>query len=192
MTAARIGLFGGTFDPFHNGHLFLINQAMQQSELDSIIVLPCQISPHKINSDINSPLHRITMARLACAECENIIVDDFELTQAPPSYSWRTVEHFRTIMPDAELFWILGYDQWQALPQWANPQYLANHLTFLVFARKYMPENRTGWRMKPINGTHPASATAIRSTDSAHFLDHDWLHPNVLHYIEENGLYRKV
>jgi nicotinate-nucleotide adenylyltransferase len=185
----RIGLFGGTFDPFHQGHLFLIQQATAQASLDRVIVLPCQISPHKSATTPTSFAHRLAMAQIACADSPNITVDDFEGHQPPPSYSWRTVEHFRTTMPESQLFWILGYDQWQALPRWANAAYLAEHLTFLVLAREHPPEPRDGWKMLAITGTHPASATALRSEISPHFLRSDWLHPNVKNYIHLRKLY---
>lgn len=185
----RVALYGGTFDPFHQGHLFLIQQAISQAQLDAVIVLPCQISPHKKNLSISDFPHRFAMAKIACSGIEKIIVDDYESTQAPPSYSWKTVEHFRTTLPQAELFWILGFDQWQALPQWANPDFLAKNLTFLVFAREKSPSPRPGWRMQQLHGTHPASATAIRTSDSADYLRAHWLHPRVLEYIAQHHLY---
>jgi nicotinate-nucleotide adenylyltransferase len=185
----RIGLFGGTFDPFHQGHLFLIQQAMAQASLDRVIVLPCQISPHKSTSKPTSFEHRLAMAQLACADFPKITVDEFEGHQPTPSYSWRTVEHFRAAMPASEFFWILGYDQWQALPRWANAEYLAEHLTFLVLARDHQPEPRDGWKMHPITGTHPASATALRVATSPDFLRNDWLHPAVKSYIHQHSIY---
>jgi nicotinate-nucleotide adenylyltransferase len=185
----RIGLFGGTFDPFHQGHLFLIEQAMAQAALDRVIVLPCQRSPHKTAILPTSFHHRFTMARLACAGSPNIIVDDIEGRLPPPSFSWRTVEHFRATLPECQLFWVLGFDQWQALPQWANPDYLAEHLTFLVVARDDLPEPRNGWQMQTITGAHPASATALRTASSPDFLRVDWLHPDVKCYIDQHNLY---
>lgn len=188
----RIALYGGTFDPFHQGHLFLIQQAIDQAKLDAVIVLPCQISPHKKNASTTGFHHRSEMIKIACRGIDKITIDDYESTQAPPSYSWRTVEHFRATLPHAEFFWILGFDQWQALPQWANPDFLAKNLTFLVFARDKSPSPRSGWRMQELRGTHPASATAIREPTSPHYRSPHWLHPGVRKYIAEHHLYENI
>ena len=91
--------------------------------------------------------------------------------------------------PGANLYWLMGTDQWEALPKWNRPDHLASLADFIVFERGKKAEQRSGLRMHAIAGKHPASATAIRSglSQGQH---QDWLHPTVLAYILENGLYQ--
>ncbi len=186
----RIALFGGTFDPVHEGHLHIARLAHQQAQLNEVIFLPCQQSPHKSARSQASMADRIAMLQLATADEPWIRVDNYEATAPSPSYSYRTVEYFVENTPDTEWFWLMGCDQWLALPRWKNPEILARHLTFLVFSRNETPQPREGYRMQHLLGDHPASATALRDPKSAHHLHADWLSPAVLDYIHSNGLYR--
>lgn len=185
----HIALFGGTFDPFHEGHRMIATKACEQVGLDTVCFLPCHTSPHKLSSHSAPTVDRLAMLRLATQDDAHFVVDDFDARQAPPSYSYLTVEHFAACYPSAQLYWIMGFDQWQALPRWKNPEMIAQHVIFLVFARGAMPEPREGYRMKVLSGTHPASASALRDPASADYLRSDWLHPRVIDYIKKNHLY---
>ncbi len=92
--------------------------------------------------------------------------------------------------PGARLFWIMGADQWRALPAWKNPQRLAALVEFIVFSRDGAPEPRPGWRMHHVQGTHPASATAIRRLVATGGVAEDWLAPQVMEYIRTMNLYK--
>ncbi len=185
---ARIALFGGTFDPVHEGHLHIARLAHQQAELDAVLFLPCQQSPHKTAPTQASAEDRLAMLRLAVTE-PWMQVEDWETTQPPPSYSYQTLQHFLALAPDADWFWLMGHDQWQALPRWKHPEILAEHLTFLVFTRGEAPEAREGYRMMHLRGVHPASASALRDPVDPHYLDANWLPHRVRAWIQEKGLY---
>jgi nicotinate-nucleotide adenylyltransferase len=187
---ARKALFGGTFDPVHEGHLHIARMAREQMSLDSVIFLPCSISPHKISASSASIIDRLNMLELATREIDGMQVSDFDAVQAPPAYSYRTAEHFTALEPGTEWFWIMGYDQWEALPRWKNPEILAKLLTFLVFTRDQDPLPREGYRMIALQGTHPASSSALRDCQGPDHLRADWLHPSVLAWIEQQGKYR--
>lgn len=188
--AQRIALFGGTFDPVHAGHWHIAQLAREQVALDQVIFLPCQQSPHKTQSCDATMSDRLAMLRLATAHDPAMQVSDYEATAPIPSYSYRTVEHFIEQNPSAEWFWLMGGDQWLALPRWKHPEILAQHLTFLVFSRGQIPQAREGYRMQHLLGDHPASATALREPQSGHYQQQDWLHPDVKNYIEQKQLYR--
>lgn len=160
----RIGLFGGTFDPVHNGHLHLANVAREALELDEVRFIPCTISPHKLSSHPASAEDRLEMLRLATANLPWAVVDDIEVTSTEPNYSYRTAERMRDRFPDDRLFWIMGGDQWEALPRWKHPEILASIVEFIVLARNDSPQPREGYRMHLVNGEHPASSTRIRET----------------------------
>ena len=186
----RIALFGGSFDPVHLGHIGIATLAVEALELDQVVFLPCRISPHKTSGpEPAGGEDRMEMLRLATAGLPWAVVDDFDLRQPPPSYSYRTVEEMARRHPGARLFWLLGRDQWDALPRWKHPERLAAALEFIVFSRDGVPEPRAGWVMHPVSGTHPASATVIRS-QLAGGGPAPWLAGPVRDYIRAHGLYR--
>jgi nicotinate-nucleotide adenylyltransferase len=185
----RIALFGGTFDPIHLGHVEIATRAKEAMDLDEVIFLPCRVSPHKIGVASAPPDDRLEMARLATRGLAWAVVDDFDLTSPPPSYSYLTAAEMARRHPGARLFWIMGADQWRALPEWKHPERLAGLVEFLVFSRDGSPEPRAGWRMQALAGTHPASATAIRREMASGNPMTGWLDPSVAAYIRERGLY---
>ncbi len=188
----KICLFGGTFDPIHLGHTHIAERAITALSLDEIIFLPCRQSPHKVGQNHASEQHRLEMCRLATVDIKSTRVDDYDLTAPSPSYSWRTAEHVQQLYPDAQLFWLMGTDQWQALPRWDRPEHLARLVDFIVFTRGDAPEPRQEFSMHIIQGHHPGSATHIRDhINTTHFQTvQDWLHPDVLTYIKLHQLYQ--
>jgi nicotinate-nucleotide adenylyltransferase len=189
--ARRIALFGGTFDPVHLGHVHLAETAKKAFGLDEVRFIPCRISPHKAGTLPTSPLDRLEMLRLATRDLPWAVVDDFETKREGPSFSWRTAEAMKAGFPDARLFWIMGTDQWDALPQWARPEKLAACVEFIVFSRGRPPAPREGYVLHALEGGHPASATAIREEFGAGETLHHWLHPDVSRWIAEHSLYQQ-
>lgn len=185
----RIALFGGTFDPIHRGHLEIAARARDAMALDEVRFLPCQTSPHKIGVASAPADDRLEMVRLATVGLPWAVVDDFDLRSPPPSYSYLTAEEMSGRFPGARLFWIMGTDQWRALPTWKHPDRLADLVEFIVFSRDGEPVPQSGWRMHHLPGTHPASATAIRQDLAANGLAKDWLTPEVAEFIREKHLY---
>lgn len=185
----NLALFGGTFDPIHLGHLHLAQVAKQALALDEVRFIPCQISPHKIGSTPASPEDRLEMLRLALFDISWATIDDCEIRRAGPSFSYQTAEAIADRFPKARLFWIMGGDQWAALPRWKHPEKIAALVEFIVISRNDQPQPRTGYRMHVISAEHPASSTEIRlalaSGKSA-----PWLPPPVAKWIENHRLYQ--
>jgi nicotinate-nucleotide adenylyltransferase len=187
----KIALFGGTFDPVHLGHIHLATLAREALDLDEIRFLPCRISPHKAGSQPASGEDRCEMLRLATEDLPWAVVDDFELHQPGPSYSYQTAEAMADRFPDARLFWIMGGDQWESLPRWKNPERLAEVVEFIVLARGDVPQFREGYRLHLVPDTgHPASATTIREAVSNGETNHPWLDPKVAEWIAEMKIYQ--
>lgn len=186
----RIGLFGGTFDPVHLGHLHLAENARAALSLDEVRFIPCRISPHKLGTRPTPAADRLEMLRIATADLPWAVVDDLEILREGPSYSWQTAEALRQQFPGSRLFWIMGTDQWAALPHWAHPERLAACVEFIVFSRGAPPLPREGYRMHPLHADHPASATLIREAFIEEAASHPWLPEEVASHIQKTGLYR--
>ena len=192
--ARKIGIFGGSFDPVHRGHLELAGLAQEALGLDEVRFVPCQISPHKTGSLVTAGRHRCEMLRLATAGIPWAVVDDREIRQEGPSYSVLTAEALAAEFPAARMFWIMGGDQWESLLRWKSPEKLAALVEFIVLARGERPAARDPFRLHVVAGAHPASATEIRREISAGLAGaavRDWLHPEVAAWIARNGLYAR-
>jgi nicotinate-nucleotide adenylyltransferase len=191
MVATRkIGLFGGTFDPIHLGHIHLATLAKEALRLDEIRFIPCQISPHKPMTRPASAEDRCKMLSLATSGLQWAIVDPYEISQNGPSYSYQTAQVLTKRFPDAQLYWIMGSDQWQALPRWKNPEILAELCEFIVLNRGTAPQARDGYRMSQLTAEHPAAASIIRQAISDNLPLPAWIHPDVAAWIEQHQLYR--
>jgi nicotinate-nucleotide adenylyltransferase len=189
LDSRKIALFGGTFDPVHLGHIHLASLAKDAMELDEVRFLPCRISPHKTGCRPADGGDRCEMLRLATAEIPWAVIDDFELHQAGPSFSYQTAESMAERFPDSQLYWIMGGDQWAALPQWKHPERLARCVEFIVLARNQAIQAREGFRLNVVHGQHPASATDIRRSIPSGAISHEWLNPAVSRWIAEKQLY---
>jgi nicotinate-nucleotide adenylyltransferase len=158
-------LFGGSFDPVHGGHVLLAQQVLAQTGAEKVVFLPCRQSPHKLDHQPAPPALRVAMLRLALASLgAQAEISTWELDRPPPSYSWETVAHFQEILPPGlQLSWLMGADQWAKLTSWARPEFLREHLHFLVFPRGEEPiQPRAGWRHTVIEARHPGSSTLVR------------------------------
>jgi nicotinate-nucleotide adenylyltransferase len=159
-----IALFGGTFDPPHNGHLFLAHRAVERCGLERVIFLPARQSPHKVGAPVASDAARLEMLRLATDRLPWAEVSSWEIERPPPSFSWQTAQHFAEVHPGARLCWILGVDQWQALHTWGRPDILADLLHFIVFPRHGIaPAPNPPFRGEFLTDAMEVSATKIRS-----------------------------
>ena len=188
----RIGLFGGSFDPVHCGHLAIATEAVRVAGLDRVVFLPTRESPHKPGWAAGAnAAQRVEMLRLATRDLPWAEVSDWELLQPPPSYSWKTAGHFHACHPDASLYWLLGADQWAVIESWSKPEVLRELLHFVVFPREPHPLElpRAGWRCLRLHGEHPASSTGIRTDLVAGAGMHPHLPEAVARYVHANNLY---
>lgn len=133
----RIGLFGGTFNPIHMGHLRLAGAFVQALSLDRLIVIPDYMPPHKDAPDLASAADRYNMCRLAAASIPNAEVSDFELRRQTKSYTVHTLQHFSALYPDAELFFIMGSDMFVTLESWYDTKTLFSLATMCAGARTH-------------------------------------------------------
>jgi nicotinate-nucleotide adenylyltransferase len=137
--AMRLGLFGGTFDPIHLGHLILAEQCREACGLDQVWFVVAGAPPHK-PGDRTPVAHRLEMARIATAGHSGFAVSDIETTRPGPHYSAETLAAVKQERPDDDLFFLIGADSLADLPQWRNPEEIARLATIVVVNRPGIEE----------------------------------------------------
>ncbi len=178
----KICLFGGSFDPIHSGHLHIAQQAYENCGLDSVIFLPAACSPFKQHQQLMlSDAQRLELIHLATDNLPWAEVSELDLTLPPPSWTWRLVELWRKQEPDAELYWLMGTDQWAQLDAWARSDYLREQLHFIVYHRGSAPRSRPDAQACFLHGEHPASSSAIREKLAQGLaIESNWMPSNIL------------
>jgi len=131
----KVGLYGGSFDPVHHGHLILAREAMETLGLDRVIFIPAGVSPHKLDRPPVSPATRLEMVQAAIAGEENFFWDDCEVRRDGPSFAIDTVRLMMGRYPGAEIFFLIGEDNLPALHTWKDVETLRGLARFVVLAR---------------------------------------------------------
>ncbi len=114
----RLGLFGGSFDPVHYGHLLLAECCRQECRLDEVHILPAALPPHKQERDLTAAEHRVAMLQLAIAGHAAFSVSRFEIDRGGVSYTVDSLRHYHSEHPAGEFFLLLGADMLLDLPHW--------------------------------------------------------------------------
>jgi len=114
----RIGIFGGAFDPVHNGHVQIADSFLASNIIDKLLVLPTPASPHKETSDQISFSHRYDMLKLAFQNNNHIVVSDLETKLPRPSYTLRTIEHLQEKNPESIYYLCIGEDSLTSFHEW--------------------------------------------------------------------------
>jgi nicotinate-nucleotide adenylyltransferase len=144
MAELRLGIFGGTFNPIHVGHLVLVESFRERLRLDRILFVPAGEPPHKGRRGLVSVLHRYAMVSLAIAGHPAFAVSDVEARRAGPSYSVETLETLAREWPGARLFFLMGGDTFLDLPNWRTPERLGTWATLVVGQRGESPFDAEG------------------------------------------------
>lgn len=132
----KSGLFGGTFDPIHYGHLRSAWEVKEKFGFDRIFLIPAAIPPHKRTKTVENPEHRLEMIRLATAESPELTVSDIELKRTGPSYTIDTVCHFKSQCgQETALHFIIGSDAFLELDTWKAYEDLLVEIPFVVMIR---------------------------------------------------------
>lgn len=135
----HIGVFGGTFDPVHLGHLILAEQCREQARLDRVLFIPAARPPHKLEKPLTPFHHRVEMLSLAVAGNPAFAVDELEKDRPGPSYTADTLEELRRRFPDAGLTLLIGSDCLPDLAYWRDPSRIAALADLLIMARPGWP-----------------------------------------------------
>jgi nicotinate-nucleotide adenylyltransferase len=179
----RLGLYGGTFDPIHNGHLHVITQLLSQNIVDRILLVPAGEPRLRANAPVAPGAARRAMCQLALKDLPpeistKVEVNPIEILRMGPSYTIDTVEAIKQTYPDDEIVLIVGTDAYEKINQWHRVDELLQLVTLEVIQRPgYLSDSA-----RDIDAID-LSATQVRLHQS------DQLSPSVAAYIKENNLY---
>lgn len=196
----RIGIFGGSFDPPHIGHIQAAKTAAQVLNLDKLLLMPVCTPPHKGTGLVDGQ-HRLQMLRIACQEEPDLQVCDLEMVRGGISYTYETVAQVRAQYPEAELFLLLGSDMFLSLQNWKFPEKILADASLGVFYRGEKDETAKVQEQKALleaaghavylieNEVVDISSTQLRRLLAFGCAD-AFLPDGVLAYIRENQLYQ--
>lgn len=196
----KTAMFGGSFNPIHNGHIELANVCKEQVSLDRILIIPTAVTPNKDNSQMISPLHRLNMCRIACKPYSHLEVSDIEINREGKSYTKDTLKALKNLYPDDELFLIVGADMFLSLLQWKNYEEIFSLATIIASPRDEnscakllsFSEKLKNYGAKSIilkNPVMTVSSTEIRRKIQNKEDVSDLLSYDVFKYIANNKLY---
>lgn len=131
----KIGLYGGSFDPIHLGHLLAARAACEEAGLDRLFFIPAAQSPFKPNSVLTPANERLRLLRLALAGCVHYEIDGREIARGGVSYTIETARDYARRFPQAELFYLIGADHVPSLAKWREAEELARLVEFIAIPR---------------------------------------------------------
>ena len=132
----RVGIFGGSFDPVHLGHLEVARRVSELFEIEQVIFIPAQLAPHKTGRPVTKPIHRYAMLALATQEDPRLLISTFELDAPDRRYTVDTVAEFQRLLgEDVELFFIMGADSWSEIKTWRDWERLLKMTNHIVVTR---------------------------------------------------------
>ncbi len=202
----RIAIFGGTFDPVHNGHLKMADAIFEQNLADRIFLMPAKIPPHKIGEKITSDSIRMKMLCTVLKEKMEVCRCELDRDNGVTSYSYQTMRDLREVYPNDKLIFVMGMDSLNTLQFWRKFDEFIEENEFIVFTRpgqqipriQELTENfhgRQDLAQKMLESivnidNYPLSSTIVREEASRGADISDMVPPSVAEIIKENNLYR--
>lgn len=199
---SKIGILGGTFDPFHLGHLSIAREAMKECALSQIVILPAKVQPFKLGRKMADEEDRVRMASLVAGENQGFTVSTLEAYSQEISYTYKTMRALQEQYAGHKLYFIMGTDSFLSLENWYKGEELLRSFSFIVGIRPGYKESETAEKSAVLrekygaeivllhNQTIEVSSTEIkRSIKEGKSISH--LVPfSIERYIHERGLYK--
>lgn len=187
-----VGILGGTFDPVHIGHLITAQFLVELRQLEKIIFIPCNISPHKTESNHSLPFHRVNMLKLAIAGNNSFEISTIEIERSGISYTYDTVLELKKKYNKIEL--IIGFDNLAKFDTWKEPDKLIQLTSLVVMRRKARDEQNSQDKYSKaafyVDTPHiEVSSTIIRERVKNNLPVDFLVTPEVKDYIYRNKLY---
>jgi nicotinate-nucleotide adenylyltransferase len=190
----RTGIFGGTFNPIHLGHLALANYLCEENWVDELWFLITPQNPFKQEQTLLDNHLRMKMVEAAIADYPRFKASDFEFTLPRPSYTVTTLQKLSETYPDREFVLIIGADNWAAFDKWKSPEEILRNHQILVYPRPGYEINphELPAQVKAVNTPLlEISSTFIRESIASGKDIRYFLHPEVYRFIKQHQLYNK-
>ena len=195
----RIGVLGGTFDPVHNGHLYIANALRAALDLERVVWVPAGRPPHKTGQIVSGDRDRLAMLELALAGSAVDQIDMIDIERPGPSYTSDTLEFLAECLAPARLFFLMGEDSLRDLPTWHDPERLLHTAELAVAARpgidadlasiaRQIPSVESRVHLVPTKEI-AISSSEIRRRVGEHQSIQGLVPPAVEAYIRDHGLY---
>lgn len=196
LQETRIGLFGGTFDPPHLGHLAAALAAYDQLELDLVLFVVANDPWQKTEAgiEVTPAQHRLEMVKVAVSEFDGLRADDSEINRGGLTYTSITLQEMKVIFPNSDLFLLVGGDVAAELDTWKDTDLIRDNTTLVVVDRPgYLgAEPPAGWKFKRVIAETPDIAgTEIRFRSRRGVEVKTMVSESVKSYIDEHGLYEE-
>ncbi|MCF6270462.1 MAG: nicotinate-nucleotide adenylyltransferase [Melioribacteraceae bacterium] len=189
----KVGIYGGTFDPIHLGHLITARSVKEIRNLSEIIFVPANKSPLKLNIESASTNDRFKMTKLAVEKYDGFSVSDYEVNKTEISYTINTIKYFKEKYENIEL--IIGYDNFLIFDKWYKSEKILNLVDIIVLKRFYedsiKPKKNSNKFIFVDSPTIQISSTMIRERVSKNLPIDFLVSTEVSKYITENNLYKK-
>lgn len=201
---SEIGILGGSFDPFHLGHLSIAKAALKECGLSQIILLPAKVQPFKVGRQMAASRDRINMVSLVAKENQNFLVSDIEAAAEEVSYTYRTLCTLKEAYPKDQLHFIMGTDSFLTLENWYRGEDLLREFSFIVGVRPGYREEETRDKVRELRQKYDAqikvlhnrvlevSSTQIKENIRNGQSIRQWVPYAVERYIHEHGLYQSL
>lgn len=199
----KIGIFGGTFDPVHNGHTGLAEDAMEIMSLDKVIFIPAKLQPFKMDVRTAAGKDRVEMLRLALNGYRGFEISAYEMYSDSISYTYLTMREMKELYGrEAQLYFITGTDTFLKIERWKNSEELLTSYSYIIGTRPGYKEDELQECIERITRLYGTDVTNISnrqqdisSTDIRNMLKsgadtNGLIHSSVERYIKINGLYR--
>ncbi len=201
---SKIGIFGGTFNPIHLGHIRLGQLVLDEIKLDKILYIPDNTPPHKSDKDLACGEDRLNMIDISLKDHDDMESSDIELNREGKSYTFETLIELKNVYPNDELYLITGADMFLTLDKWREPETIFKTANIIGVPRvnsdfekmEEYAENvikPMGAKVFMLSQTvfDTASSTYVRENIDDYQKIKDMIAPEVYRYIKEKGLYRK-
>ncbi len=189
----QIGIFGGSFNPVHNGHLFLANRLLKVAQLDEIWFVVSPQNPLKRREDLLDDETRLEMVRIALQAEPQMSACDIEFRLTKPSYTWNTLQTLQSENPDKEFVLLMGADNWQIFQRWYAHQEILDRYSIVIYPRSGSAIDPTSLpeRVRIVDtGLINISSTEVRQRIALGKPIDELVPISVAKIIQSRGLYR--
>lgn len=186
MSVKKIILFGGTFDPIHNGHVEIAKKAFKKIKAEKLIFIPCKNHPQQKNISATDE-QRMDMIRIAIKDINNFELSDYEIKKENISYSFETIKYFKDLYNEYEIYFLIGYDQLANFKTWKNWEEILKDAKLIAHKREIENNLQIDESIECIkigNTNINARSSLLKLEPDKKYLNH-----NVIRYINENGIY---